>query len=191
MRLAAASSPEPTASSPELTASSPEPEASNPAEDSPESSGEQAQSQEEQYRLEALPKACLDFYIVLLDEQIIQKEYYSAIVYTLAVLGVKAEGWLGPDRYPPILSAIIKISRFIVIQDIFETAGPVESDSSGSESVYSPGSEPNNSIYSPVSEPNRVCSRSRGRYGEPRPDCLALVSAAMDRFMVRGSHSPM
>ncbi|KAL2044592.1 hypothetical protein ABVK25_012339 [Lepraria finkii] len=186
MRLAAASSPEPTASSPE----------SNPAEDSPESSGEQAQSQEEQSRLEALPKACLDFCIALLDEQMTQKEYHSAMVCALAVLGVKAEGWLGPDRYPPILSAIIKISRFMVIQDAFETAGPVapdasESESACSESACSPGSEPNNSTYSPVGEPNRACSRSRGRYGEPRPDCLALVSAAMDRFMVRGSHSPM
>ncbi|KAL2045418.1 hypothetical protein ABVK25_012130 [Lepraria finkii] len=76
MRLAAASSREPTASSreptassPEPTASSPEPEASNPVEDSPESSGEQAQSQEEQSRLEALPKAYLDFCIALLDKQ--------------------------------------------------------------------------------------------------------------------------
>ena len=55
-----------------------------------------------EYMLKPLPKACLEFCISLLDERITQKEYHSILVCALAVLGVKADGWLGPDRYPPI-----------------------------------------------------------------------------------------
>jgi hypothetical protein len=30
------------------------------------------------------------------------------------------EGWRGPDEYPPILSAMVKVSRFLVIQQGLE-----------------------------------------------------------------------
>jgi hypothetical protein len=38
----------------------------------------------------------------------------------LAVLGVKEVGWKGVDQYPPILSKLIKISRFMVVQQAFD-----------------------------------------------------------------------
>ena len=100
----------------------------------------------------------------LLDEWITQSEYHSVMICALAVLGVKKDGWLGVDQYPSILSAIIKISRFMVIQFALEIAGSAETDSSSDD-------------------------YQRSEYAQPQ--CLELVTAAMDQFIIRGSHSPM
>ena len=42
------------------------------------------------------------------------------------VLGVKEVGWKGVDQYPPILSKLIKISRFMVVQQAFDEVQPVD-----------------------------------------------------------------
>ncbi|KAK4994402.1 hypothetical protein LTR66_005554, partial [Elasticomyces elasticus] len=107
------------------------------------------------------------FCIELLDKRITQKEYDSALVCTLAVLGVKESGWRGPDQYPPILSATIKIARFVVVQQALELAGPSEGDGSDSD------------------------SKSSIDTVRPRKGCLQSVTEMMDRFMVRGSHGAM
>ena len=44
----------------------------------------------------------------------------------LAVLGVKEDGWKGPEQYPPILSAVIKVARFIVVQQALELSQPLD-----------------------------------------------------------------
>ena len=46
------------------------------------------------------------------------------MVCALAVLGVKEEGWKGPEQYPPILSAVIKVTRFMVVQQALELSEP-------------------------------------------------------------------
>ncbi|KAF2812024.1 uncharacterized protein BDZ99DRAFT_383569, partial [Mytilinidion resinicola] len=51
-------------------------------------------------------------------------EYNSLLVYILAVLGVKKDGWKGPELYPPILLAVIKVTRFIVVQQALELLEP-------------------------------------------------------------------
>ncbi|KAF2827743.1 hypothetical protein CC86DRAFT_444934 [Ophiobolus disseminans] len=65
-------------------------------------------------KLSRIQKACLEFCIALLNHRITRQEYDSPLVCALAVLGVKEEGWKGPEQYPPILSAIIKTARFMV-----------------------------------------------------------------------------
>ena len=69
---------------------------------------------------------------------------------------------------------MIKISRFMVVHNALEIAGPVESD-----------------ISSPGSSANSRPSSSGFHDGEFPKDCLSLVKEAMDRYMVRGSQSPM
>jgi len=59
----------------------------------------------------------------LLDQRITRQEYNSPLVCALAVLGVKEEGWKGPEDYPPILSAVIKTARFMVVQQGLELSG--------------------------------------------------------------------
>ncbi|KAI0568723.1 EntF Non-ribosomal peptide synthetase module protein, partial [Pyrenophora tritici-repentis] len=62
----------------------------------------------------------------LLNHRITRREYDSPLVCALAVLGVKEDGWKGPEQYPPILSAVIKIARFMVVQKGLEMSGPDE-----------------------------------------------------------------
>jgi hypothetical protein len=120
--------------------------------------------------LSSIQKACLEFCIALLSQSITRKEYDSPFVCALAVLGVKEDGWKGPEQYPPILSAVIKVARFMVVQQALEMSEPFD-DEFDSDSAYESDS----------SNPRR-----RRRKG-----CLQLVEEMMDRFMVRGSHSPM
>jgi hypothetical protein len=120
--------------------------------------------------LSRIQKACLGFCIALMDQRIMRREYDSPLVCALAVLGVKEEGWKGAEQYPPILSAMIKVARFMVVQQGSELADPIDesSDELEEDSAYE-------------SHPSR--QRPKG--------CLQLVQQMMDRFMVRGSHGPM
>jgi superfamily II DNA helicase RecQ len=79
--------------------------------------------------MSAIQAACLDFCVELLNMEIEFSEYESALVCALAVLGVSEAGWRGTDTYPPILSAVIKCARFIVVQKAVHMAGsPVENE---------------------------------------------------------------
>ena len=121
------------------------------------------------YKLSRIQKACLNFGLALLNDHIMRKEYDSSLVCALAVLGVKGNGWMDASNYPPILSAMIKISRFMVIQQGLEMNDSSRPDSQDSHS----------SSFS-VEETRIV-----------QPGCLKYVAKMMDRFMIRGSHSPM
>ena len=77
-------------------------------------------SDEPEEELTDAQRACLRFCYELLRERITRKEYDSVVVCALAVLGVKEQGWRGPDEYPPILSAMVKVSRFLVVQQGLE-----------------------------------------------------------------------
>jgi superfamily II DNA helicase RecQ len=122
-------------------------------------------------KLSKIQKACLQFCITLLNQSITRKEYDSPLVCALAVLGVKEEGWKGPEQYPPILSAVIKVARFMVVQQALELSEPFQDDEWEDDSAYE-------------SDPSRSPAR--------RPKgCLQFVQEMMDKFMVRGSHSPM
>jgi hypothetical protein len=125
-------------------------------------------------KLTRLQKVCLDFCIALLDHQITHREYDSPLVCALAVLGVKEDGWKGVEQYPPILSAMIKIVRFMVVQKGLELAGPKEAKDTDNNS-----NDFNSSTYKSEPSPRR-----------PK-GCLQFVQQMMDRFMVRGSHGPM
>ena len=122
--------------------------------------------------LSNIQKACLEFCIALLSHSITRKEYDSPLVCALAVLGVKEDGWKGTEQYPPILSAVIKIARFMVVQQALELSGPLDEDEFNSDSAYESDDRNN--------PPRRQCK-----------GCLQFVQEMMDQFMVRGSHSPM
>jgi len=123
-------------------------------------------------RLSSIQKACLEFCIALMSQLITRREYDSPLVCALAVLGVKEDGWKGAEQYPPVLSAVIKVARFVVVQQALELSGPLDEDEFNSDSAYKSDDSSN--------PPRR---RRKG--------CLQFVQEMMDRFMVRGSHSPM
>jgi hypothetical protein len=116
-------------------------------------------------RLSSIQKACLRFCIALLDQRITCREYDSPLVCA---------------QYPPILSAMIKVARFMVgqqgleLSDLelpgLELADPIEDSSDKLDSAYK-------------RDPSRQLQHPKG--------CLQLVQQMMDKFMVRGSHGPM
>lgn len=64
-----------------------------------------------------MQQALLRFCIALLDYNLVDNEYQSAIISRLAVLGVREDkGWDNPKDYTPKLLAVIKLSRLMVIQ---------------------------------------------------------------------------
>jgi RecQ family ATP-dependent DNA helicase len=123
--------------------------------------------------LSMIQKACLNFCSSLLNDHITRKEYDSPLVCALAVLGVKVNGWMDASNYPPILSAMIKVSRFMVIQQGLEMS---RQDFGRSK---------------PDSEDSQSSSSSQEVDEFIGQGCLKCVVKMMDRFMVRGSHGPM
>jgi hypothetical protein len=104
-------------------------------------------------------------------QSITRKKYDSPLVCALAVLGVKEDSWKGPKQYPPILSAVIKVARFMVVQQALELSEPFDDDEFNSNSAY----------QSDNSHPRR----------RRRKECFQLVKEIINQFIVRGTHSPM
>ncbi|KAK3065108.1 hypothetical protein LTS18_010261 [Coniosporium uncinatum] len=129
----------------------------------------EADEEDKPRKLTSIQAACLDFCIQLLNQRITRKEYDSALVCALAVLGVKEGGWKGPEQYPPILSAVIKVARFMVVQKALQISQPFAGEEFEDDSGYDSGDSP----------------------PPPGRGCLQFVQEMMDHFMVRGSHSPM
>jgi hypothetical protein len=103
--------------------------------------------------------------VELLNQRMTRHEYSSALVGAMAVLGVSEDGWKDPETYPPILSSIIKIARFMIIQKALEMSGEEED-------------------ISPY-------DFDSGYESEEQRGCLTFVTEMVDRFMIRGSQSPM
>jgi hypothetical protein len=81
-------------------------------------------------------------------------------VCALAVLGVKEDGWKGAEQYLPILSAVIKVARFMVVQQALEVLELFTDDEFESDSAYKSDS---------------IDPQRRRRKG-----CLQLVKEIMD-----------
>jgi hypothetical protein len=92
------------------------------------------------------------------------------MVCALAVLRVKEDGWKGPEQYSPILSAVIKVARFMLVQQALELSGPFDEEFESDRAYESDSSNPQQRL---------------------RKGCLQFLQGMLDRFMVRGSHSPM
>lgn len=133
---------------------------------------------EDEPLLNAIEKACLAFCISLLDHRITRHEYGSPLVCALAVLGVKKEGWIGMDQYPPMLSATIKISRMMVVQQTWEQH--IATRNHQTRSTDDSAGDDSASNSSVESHPNAAS-----------PRILNKVKVMTDRFMIRGSHSPI
>jgi len=77
--------------------------------------------EEESYRSEdpasitELERGVLFFTISLLDYVVRGWEYESPLICALAVIAVQPRGWLGLDKFPSILSTLIKTSRYLVL----------------------------------------------------------------------------
>ena len=163
-----------------------------------EQAEEEQEGQEEQ--LSDTQKACLHFCITLLDQQVQAHEYESALVCALAVLGVQRDGWKTASQYPSTLSAVIKISRFLAVQQALEQGGTgvgqgqallLATESQGEQSKQRRQrwivEEEEEEV---VEEEEDGIERRRWSNTNP-PSCVQVLKSIMDKFMIRGSHSPM
>ncbi|OGE47605.1 hypothetical protein PENARI_c040G09324 [Penicillium arizonense] len=80
-----------------------------------ESLANQQNSTESPFYLAPIDLACLNFCIELLNHRIKVEDYESALICATAVLGRGESGWRTAESYPPILSKLIKIARFMVV----------------------------------------------------------------------------
>jgi hypothetical protein len=76
--------------------------------------------------LSPIERAYLDFYMELLNQRVTQREYDSALVCAAAMLGIREGGFRTPKDYPPILSRVIKIARFMVVKKTIELSDKPE-----------------------------------------------------------------
>lgn len=129
-----------------------------------------------------LQRACLSFRIELLNQTIHNREYDMALVCALAVLGVSpsGRGFRGADTYPLILSAIIKVAHFMVVQHAKQFARPATGNQL---SVCSSPCQFEDSGYESEDGPVRCRRRARSSF--------EWVRKMMDGFMVRGCGSPV
>ena len=81
-------------------------------------------SQVDQIQLKGLPVACLRFCLALLGRRSRgHDEYELPMLCAMALLGIKPGGWRNAHEYPPIMSQVIKMARFMVIQQAYQQAG--------------------------------------------------------------------
>jgi hypothetical protein len=175
-------------------------------------------------RLEAfvmtpLETACLEFCIELLNQKTKVHEYESPLVCAMAVLGRGEQGWRDPDSFPPIISRVLKVARFLVVQkalwldpqhwEIIQMwVAAAEQGSWTGEAAdqelgwlaedegYAEGPDPRSSSpSSPPSSNETVPSASQGsaigRIPRSRMPFQAGVDWMVQRFMVRGQHGPV
>jgi len=92
-------------------------ESSNTESDSTDTDS-RAEGEEGKLATTEIQEACLLFCIELLNQTIHNREYDMALVYGLAALGVNpsGRGFRGADTYPSMLSAVIKVAYFMIVQ---------------------------------------------------------------------------
>ena len=77
----------------------------------------QQKIQHREYQQEQMEEACLRVWIVMFDHELKAGEYESGIISALAVLGLnpEKEGWSTAMNYTPVLSAVVTITRGLVV----------------------------------------------------------------------------
>lgn len=135
-----------------------------------------------------IQEACLLFCIELLNQTIHNREYDMALVCGLAALGVNpsGRGFRGADTYPSMLSAVIKVAHFMIVQQAERLAQPT----TGEHEEFSAGRSPCEFEDSGYESERAQTDSSEGRRKSGKSS-FEWVRKMMDGFMVRGCGSPM
>ncbi|KAA8651125.1 uncharacterized protein ATNIH1004_000003 [Aspergillus tanneri] len=168
-----------------------------------------------QWMMSDIERACLECCIKLMNQTYHAQEYESVLICAMAVLGRGEFGWQDAESYPPILSRVIKIARFMIVQkalwldpdvmQIIETWQKPQNcaewtlrsaaavDNIETNSVY--GSEVEGPPSSPPTSPMRSGDpQSRINISQRDPSRKTFqeqVTWMVSQLMVRGTHIPM
>jgi hypothetical protein len=93
--------------------------------------------------LKTIDQKSLRLFISLLDHELPDSPYESVVLSALSVLGLRtsaeAVSWLRPHEYTSILSAVIKISRLLVLQQSYEECRQILNAGMPGEKEVAPG----------------------------------------------------
>ena len=120
-----------------------------------------------------IQKTCLNFCLALLDDRITRKKYNSSLMCALMILRVQENEWMNASNYSLILFIMIKISRFMIIQQELK----MSQQKLNQRRLVSRDSESSSSSQ----EVNRFITW----------ECLKFVSEMMNWFIMRDNHSLM
>ncbi|CBF82248.1 predicted protein [Aspergillus nidulans FGSC A4] len=165
----------------------------------------------EPFVMTPLETTCLEFCIELLNQKIKVHEYESPLVCAMAVLGRGEQGWRDTDSYPPIISRVLKVARFLVVQKALwldpehweiirmwvaaSEQGAWAGEAADQELGWLMEDEGYASAPSPPSSNETPSSPPQGRAITRMPRSQLLFQAGVDwmvqKFMVRGQHGPV
>lgn len=170
----------------------------------------------EPFELRPIEIALLEFCIDLLRQKIRNDEYGCALICATAVLGCGPFGWATPENFPPKISSIIKISRFLVLHKALRLdpqsveirrgfAGqnsqrwfPGDMVELDDEYIYEADEGYNSAppSPSPMARSPQPSSPMLGRFTQeqrhhPQRTFPEWVKYMVDTFMVRGTNGPV
>ncbi|KAE8371094.1 hypothetical protein BDV26DRAFT_287051 [Aspergillus bertholletiae] len=169
----------------------------------------------QQWRISEIEQACLVFCIELLNQTYHTQEYESVLICAMAVLRRGEFGWRDPESYPPILSRVIKMARFMIVQQalwldpnviqIIETwqqpqkcaTRTLRSAINDIDSAYGSDDEPEpvqlGSISLPTSPIRSQDPPTRIQWSQnlSQKTFQEQVTYLVNQLMIRGTHTPM
>ncbi|KXX72843.1 hypothetical protein MMYC01_210575 [Madurella mycetomatis] len=131
-------------------------------------------------------RVCLDLLVALLDHPLLGASYDSVLLSALAALGVRDDGgWLGPEQYTPIYSAVVKVARMLVVRQAqLETDEAADNSADGADG-------PDETDASDEADEADEVDEARA----PGPSLFRAVRAKVRRFMTtthsEGDPTPM
>ncbi|KAL4789306.1 hypothetical protein BDV19DRAFT_383212 [Aspergillus venezuelensis] len=142
--------------------------------------------------------ACLEFCIELLNQKIKVHEYESPLVCAMAVLGRGEKAWQDPNSYPPIISQVLKVACFMIVQkalwldlQCMEIICMWATTTKQGDEGFAKGVE-TIPLLPPSSPPSSRHGMPIGRIPRtPRMPFQAGVDWMVQKFMVRGQHGPV
>lgn len=81
----------------------------------PDPAAEDEDDEPQPFEIRPIENALLNFCIDLLRQEIRNDEYGCAMVCATAVIGCSEVGWATPQSFPPQISSLIKITRFLIL----------------------------------------------------------------------------
>ncbi|KAJ5571339.1 hypothetical protein N7535_004999 [Penicillium sp. DV-2018c] len=153
--------------------------------------------------LQPVESSCMNFMLELLNQNVKGSEYELALVCALAVLGVNdyetGRAWKDAHSYPPILSSVIKVARFLVVHKAFLLDPKVPELLQAGRARLQGEWEDSNAMGYDFADGCDVRSsaaqNSALTSSDPAPGCTNTwrdwVHRMVMSFMVRGTGSPM
>ncbi|KAJ5162545.1 hypothetical protein N7492_007937 [Penicillium capsulatum] len=149
------------------------------------------ESEPEPFELRPIEIALLEFCVDLLRQKIRNDEYGCALVCATAVLGCGPFGWATAENFPPKISSIIKISRFLVLHKALRLDPQSVEIRRGFAGQNGRRWFPGDMVDSPPPSSQMLGQFTQEQRRHPQRTLPEWVKYMVDTFMVRGTNGPV